>query len=217
MFGAPSASSLPPLVALLPELPPAPWLPLSVALAAEAAVVVALAVSVAFPARRIWPPGGISWRFWYYWGGVGATVASLSVVAYADAGSFVLAALVWRWLGALSAATGLAIAALAGTRLRPHESVGLAGELRTGGPYRYSRNPQLVGFAVAAVGVVVFANSLWLVVGAAPAALWLALLPRAEEPWLREQFGRAYEQYRRRVPRFVGRRTVGRLWSDLRR
>jgi protein-S-isoprenylcysteine O-methyltransferase Ste14 len=34
------------------------------------------------------------------------------------------------------------------------------------------------------------------------------LLPRAEEPHLRAEFGDAYDRYAARVPRFVGIRTL---------
>jgi protein-S-isoprenylcysteine O-methyltransferase Ste14 len=46
-----------------------------------------------------------------------------------------------------------------------------------------------------------------LIVGAT-FVLYYLLLPFAEEPWLRKQYGPAYEQYYRDVPRFVGLRTA---------
>lgn len=56
-------------------------------------------------------------------------------------------------------------------------------------------------------------NSSYLVVGTLPVFVWIALLPVAEEPWLEEQFGDAYEVYRREVPRFVGLRTITNLFG----
>ncbi|MDH3622522.1 MAG: hypothetical protein OES69_13780 [Myxococcales bacterium] len=35
---------------------------------------------------------------------------------------------------------------------------------------------------------------------------WFALTPFTEEPWLRKQYGEAYDAYCQRVPRFLGRR-----------
>ena len=65
------------------------------------------------------------------------------------------------------------------------------------GPYRYSRNPQLVGGAVLwpsiyALGWVL----LWGII-----AHWMAT---TEEEHLRNLFGEAYERYTRRVPRYFG-------------
>jgi protein-S-isoprenylcysteine O-methyltransferase Ste14 len=34
---------------------------------------------------------------------------------------------------------------------------------------------------------------------------WFVMAPLAEEPWLREQSGEPYEQYKRELPRFLGR------------
>jgi hypothetical protein len=39
----------------------------------------------------------------------------------------------------------------------------------------------------------------------------LGLLPRAEEPHLRAEFGDTYDHYAQRVPRFVGVATVRRV------
>jgi len=38
-----------------------------------------------------------------------------------------------------------------------------------------------------------------------------ALFPFAEEPWLREQYGQEYDEYRKRISRFIGRDLVKKL------
>ena len=38
--------------------------------------------------------------------------------------------------------------------------------------------------------------------------VWTFLLPFAEEPWLEEEYGKDYETYRERVPRFIGGKTL---------
>lgn len=70
------------------------------------------------------------------------------------------------------------------------------------GPYRFTRNPQYVGDIVFFIGVGVIANSVYLWIAHLLLALWFALAPLAEEPWLEEQYGHAYREYRGRVPRF---------------
>ena len=77
-------------------------------------------------------------------------------------------------------------------------------ELVQGGFYRYSRNPQIVFFFTAMVGVVVLWPS-WYALG------WLALywpvfhpMVISEEEHLRAQFGEAYEAYCARTRRYLG-------------
>jgi protein-S-isoprenylcysteine O-methyltransferase Ste14 len=78
------------------------------------------------------------------------------------------------------------------------------GKLHTTGIYRYSRNPQLVGGFFFIVGYTLLWPS-W--VGMLWAALWLPisrLMVGSEEEHLLRVFGKEYEEYRRRTPRYVG-------------
>jgi protein-S-isoprenylcysteine O-methyltransferase Ste14 len=79
------------------------------------------------------------------------------------------------------------------------------------GPYQYSRNPMYLGMAVALIGeAVLYAGwSQWQRI--AIYALVLAVIMECfvvfyEEPTLRTKFGKEYEEYYRRVPRWIGRR-----------
>jgi protein-S-isoprenylcysteine O-methyltransferase Ste14 len=49
---------------------------------------------------------------------------------------------------------------------------------------------------------------MWVLLLAAAHVGWVLLLPRAEEPHLRAEYGDEYERYAANVPRFVGRTTV---------
>jgi protein-S-isoprenylcysteine O-methyltransferase Ste14 len=85
-------------------------------------------------------------------------------------------------------------------------SNGLAPDvLRQSGPYRLSRNPQVVACTVAVVGYALLWPS-WHTVG------WVALyaamvhaMVLTEEEHLLDVFGDAYARYRARVPRYLGR------------
>lgn len=184
---------------------------LGIALLTELAVVAALVVSVVRPEHRVWPPGDVSWRFWFYWGASTVAFVALTYVGYRTAGTFLFRGRNWDLLGGALAVAGLAVAGWAGYTFRMAESFGLEGELHTDGPYHYTRNPQYVGMYATLAGVVLVVNSRLLLVGLLPVAVWMYLLPLAEEPWLREQFGSEYERYCRRVPRFLGIRTLRRL------
>jgi protein-S-isoprenylcysteine O-methyltransferase Ste14 len=78
--------------------------------------------------------------------------------------------------------------------------------LRQTGPYGYSRNPQVVIFLVAMIGY----GLLWPTWQHAGSVVLIALLVhmmvRTEEEHLQQVFGQEYESYRRRVPRYLGRR-----------
>jgi protein-S-isoprenylcysteine O-methyltransferase Ste14 len=76
----------------------------------------------------------------------------------------------------------------------------------TTGPYRYTRNPQYVAEILIYIGIVLVTKSLFAVVVGVIMMSWFFMAPFAEEPWLARQFGRQYEAYRKKVPRFVGLR-----------
>ncbi|MFC7174020.1 methyltransferase family protein [Haloplanus litoreus] len=97
------------------------------------------------------------------------------------------------------------------------ETMGVTGDLYTSGPYAYTRNPQYVGMIVGVTGFALLADSAPVATLAAVHVGWVLLLPRAEEPHLRAEFGDAYDRYATRVPRFVGLRTVRRAVSSVER
>ena len=73
-----------------------------------------------------------------------------------------------------------------------------------GGPYRLSRNPLYVGLLALYLGLALLAPTFWGLV-LFPAAvlliLWGAIRP--EERYLHERFGAAYDDYTRRVRRWL--------------
>ncbi len=78
------------------------------------------------------------------------------------------------------------------------------GRLVKSGPYRYSRNPQVVGWGATLVGVALANRS--------PGALLLAVFyffvhglhAPVEERHLERTFGEEYRRYREKTPRFLG-------------
>jgi len=71
------------------------------------------------------------------------------------------------------------------------------------GPYRFSRNPQYVGFILALVGWALMTNSALVHIASLAGIFPLLLVPFAEEPWLMERHGSVYTEYMRTVPRFL--------------
>ncbi|NGM67841.1 DUF1295 domain-containing protein [Natronolimnobius sp. AArcel1] len=165
-------------------------------------------VASALGVADYWPPGERGWQFYTHW-----TISQLLNVLLP-----LLAYLTWNTLGLPRTPSlfvgvslflgGFAVALAAGYDLGVEETKGLSGKLRTGGWYRYSRNPQYVGYIVATIGFALLTNSLLVAIICVIYFVWWLALPFAEEPWLRKQYGEEYERYAERVPRFVSLRTI---------
>jgi protein-S-isoprenylcysteine O-methyltransferase Ste14 len=74
----------------------------------------------------------------------------------------------------------------------------------TGGPFARTRNPGYLGMALIYTGISLAANRRWPLV-ALPAVLAIVDrgVVRREEAYLTERFGDDYEDYQRRVPRWL--------------
>lgn len=154
-----------------------------------------------------YPPGEKGWEFYSLWGLSHVLNVSLLALAYLEWGTLGLPG--WSFSTGLALFIfGYAIAIAAGHDLGFHETTGRTGELRTGGWYRFSRNPQYVGYILATVGYILWTDAILVIPLAGIYLLWWFVFPFAEEPWLREQYGEPYEQYAQRVPRYIGSETV---------
>jgi protein-S-isoprenylcysteine O-methyltransferase Ste14 len=72
------------------------------------------------------------------------------------------------------------------------------------GPYRWTRNPQYVGFVAIYFGLAVVANSVWpFVFLPVVLALLITVVIAREERYLHGVFGREYADYCRRVKRWL--------------
>ena len=132
-------------------------------------------------------------------------VSALGVVALGifDWGNMNLAPWV-RWiLGAPLWLGGNILALWAIARLGIASSFGDEGTLVRGGPYRFSRNPQYVGFIIGLIGWALVASSAQTLVVSLVGVIPLVLVPFAEEPWLLARYGADYEGYMHAAPRFV--------------
>lgn len=164
----------------------------------------------AFGDSDYYPLGERDWRFYVFWGCSHLLNFSLVAVGYLQWRALDLPAIALP-AGLLVFAVGLAIVIAASLDLGIEETQGMTGSLQTGGLYRYSRNPQYVGYVLATVAFPVWTGAPWTIPLAGIYLLWWLVFPLAEEPWLRAEYGAAYERYAERVPRFVGRHTVATL------
>ena len=160
--------------------------------------------SVAVPDRRLWPPPSrSSWPYRLNWAGfwVVCGINVLLLLMYWNSWVFqspfrFLFGVPLVVLGGLLALWGMVAAGWRNTS-------GLNDGFVTSGPYRFTRNPQYVGDIAFFVGVSVIANSLFLWVTHLLLVMVFVVAPFAEEPWLDEQYGDAYREYRKRVRRFL--------------
>ena len=83
------------------------------------------------------------------------------------------------------------------------------GRLTEAGPYRWSRNPQYVGWFLFLVGFALNDWSLWCLAALLAISISLHLLVLVEEEHLLRTFGEQYVEFCHKVPRYVGRRQLG--------
>ena len=182
--------------------------PLYVAvLASVILAVLGMVYSILRPERRLWPPlGRDSWEFRAVVAVDTVCTLGVPVVGLLDRGSLGIGHPLAFPVGVLLILISSLLIAWAMKALGLGQSFGLEGGLVTEGPYRYSRNPQYVGFVLMLIGVVLVTNSVQALVTGSIVIVLVLLAPYAEEPWLRERFESGYYEYCERVPRFLGLR-----------
>lgn len=160
--------------------------------------------SVACPDRRVWPPPSRrSWRYRLTWFCFDGAFAISVVLLVLDWNTWMFDSPLRLIVGIPLTLTG-GMLALWGIRTVGWKiTSGQRDSLVSTGPYRFTRNPQYVGDIVFFVGVGVIANSAFLWTAHLLMTLVFIVAPLTEEPWLEEQYGDAYREYRRRVPRFL--------------
>ncbi|MEX2315369.1 MAG: isoprenylcysteine carboxylmethyltransferase family protein [Thermomicrobiales bacterium] len=120
-----------------------------------------------------------------------------------------------KWLSRQRRKTGIALIAAgvataiwgvrtfqeAGTNISVHQP---ATALVERGPFRYSRNPIYISMTAVYSGITLLLNNLWgfLLLPAVLAVVQRGVIER-EEQHLRARFGDAYDDYTRRVPRWL--------------
>jgi len=131
------------------------------------------------------------------------SVVGFLLLGFLDRGSLAWESDLRLVAGAALFVPGAAAAVWGAVGLGFKASTGVAGELMANGAYRFSRNPQYVGSIGAMGGYALLCNS-WLALAVwAFWSLWFVLAPFAEEPWLREKLGPAYDAYAQQVRRYL--------------
>lgn len=183
----------------------------AITLSADFLLLSVILLSIIFPNSRIWPPPKKgSWQQLISWTLFTVVMFGVPLIGVLDFQS--LATVGWGQLliGGFLIAFGLGIDLWGTKTLSAQQSLGNNERIITTGPYRLTRNPQYVGFIILFFGLIIVASSnMALVTGLFAVGLFF-FIPFSEEPWLRQQYGEAYVEYCRNVPRFIGLRSFKR-------
>ena len=179
-----------------------------VILAADFLLLIVITISTFFQKSRIWPPPKRdSWQQWVSWTLFTVIMFGVPLIGTLDFQSLGYSHWIRFLFGGLLFALGLTIDLWGTKTLSAQQSLGEKGKIITGGPYRYTRNPQYVGFIIMYSGLILVAWSFMALVTGLFAVFLFFIIPFSEEPWLRQQYGKPYEDYCRVVPRFIGIRS----------
>jgi protein-S-isoprenylcysteine O-methyltransferase Ste14 len=160
--------------------------------------------SVAYPAKRLWPPPAsgswqhrLAWVFFY-------TVFGLNAVLIIfDWNSWIFETNLRFVIGVPIALIGALLVAWGVFTLGAQNTSGVKDRFVISGPYAFTRNPQYLGDIILFVGLSLIANSLYLWITHTLTIIVFAVAPLAEELWLEEQYGDDYVQYKHGTSRFL--------------
>jgi protein-S-isoprenylcysteine O-methyltransferase Ste14 len=110
------------------------------------------------------------------------------------------------YLGVFTGVAGLILLLMGVVNFRSARKVFCldSGDLTLAGAYRWSRNPQYLGWFLFLLGLALTDWSLWCLAALVVVAVSLHLLVLVEEEHLRRVFGAPYQDLCRRVPRYAG-------------
>jgi protein-S-isoprenylcysteine O-methyltransferase Ste14 len=180
----------------------------SVVLVADFCQLLIMAISIFFPQYRIWPPPKRdSWQQRVDGPLFAIAIFGVPLVGILDFESLGYGHWSRFLLGALLFIIGLGIVIWGYRTLSFKQTGGGKGKLITDGPYRYTRNPQYVGIILWNIGIILVTSSFMALATGVFFIFLLLIYPFSEEPWLRQQHGKPYEEYCKLVPRFIGFRS----------
>ena len=177
-------------------------------LAGNFLLLLCIAISILLPKYRIWPPPKENtWQQWVAWILFTVSMFGVPLVGILDFESVGSGHWSRFLVGGLAILIGFGIDIWGTRTLTAQQSLGAKGKIITEGPYRFTRNPQYVGFILIYAGVILISYSFMALVAGALLVLAFLTLPLSEEPWLRQLYGKPYEEYCKIVPRFIGLRS----------
>jgi protein-S-isoprenylcysteine O-methyltransferase Ste14 len=171
---------------------------------AQILATISIVFSILFPSHRIWPPDKpSSWRHYLMWFLFDISTIGIVVVGILDWKSLSFPPWMQIALGLPLSVGGIGFSLWSIFILGRASTYGDEGPLILSGPYSISRNPQYLGFIAALIGWSIITSSCATIVAVLVWVIPLVLIPFAEEPWLLRRHGSEYEEYLRKVHRFM--------------
>nr|WP_187430149.1 PEMT/PEM2 methyltransferase family protein [Roseobacter litoralis] len=160
--------------------------------------------SIAYPNRRFWPPKRYTMATpILVWVPTFTLFGILIALGVMEWGSLPIPIFLRFGVGVFLIVAGNVVVWSEAAKFGVAQTGGAKGSLRTRGMYRYSRNPQYVADIAMIIGwMMLCASSGAALVGLAGIIVLIAA-PFAEEPWLKEQYGSAFKDYKAKVRRFI--------------
>jgi len=163
-----------------------------------------LILTLLIPGFWAWPPPRKnSWQYYFVWVSTISSYIGIIALGILDWNSFIFDQWFRFPVGMLMLIIGSGLAIWGVITLGIHSSQGLGGDLIREGPYQFTRNPQYVGDVTMIIGYIILSNSKMALICGLFGIFWFILAPYVEEPWLRGQFGKDYDNYASEVPRFI--------------
>jgi protein-S-isoprenylcysteine O-methyltransferase Ste14 len=194
-----------------------------ITLITELLVAAGLLISLYYPDNRIWPPPKKdSWQYRYTQFLSNGAILLFFILGFLDMKSFILKSWGFLLVGFMLMINGAALYLWARqTFQKTYAKIRLEAllelsekkiidtlsetkeKLVTEGPYKYSRNPQYLGTILFFLGDILVFNSFYQFVTGTLGFLFLILAVFVEESWLEFRFKGKYEEYCKKVHRFI--------------
>ena len=181
------------------------WLAFGLSVSGAAAIFSLCAVSLFRRDFQFFPPPEKrSWQyrtFWAFFRLFLYPLVALSILVFEPADDAV--AIARQGVGGVLAVTGIGLAFWISIQMGWRNAFGEKHGLKTEGWFSLSRNPVYVATWVGMIGWGLLANTLLVWISLALWATMYLLAPVFEEPWLEQQYGQDYLDYKRQTRRFL--------------
>ncbi len=163
-----------------------------------------LIFTLIFPKIRIWPSRvRKGWSFYFVCISNDIIEIGIILLGILDWNSFFIKTLIRLPFGIVLYIFGYWLFHESAKTVNNHSNYNGVDYLVIEGPYQYSRNPQYISAIIMIIGIILISNSSKVLITGFFATFWFILATFTEESWLKDKFGKDYDEYCREVRRFL--------------